>query len=48
MANEIDLVVGQAAFDKITELLLTLGEVDTKFGELANYLINLQIGEITH
>lgn len=41
MANEIDLVVGQAAFDKIKELLLKLGEVDTKFGEIATKFSNL-------
>ena len=35
MANEIDLVVGQKAFDRITELLTALGAVDTKFGELS-------------
>ena len=35
MANEIDLVVGQAAFDRITELLTALGTVDKKFGELS-------------
>jgi hypothetical protein len=35
MANEIDLVVGQVAFDRITLLLTELGKVDTKFGELS-------------
>ena len=35
MANEIDLVVGQKAFDRITELLTALGTVDTKFSELS-------------
>ena len=35
MPNEIDLVVGQKAFDRITELLTALGAVDTKFGELS-------------
>ena len=35
MANEIDLIIGDAAFKQISDLLLKLGEVDTKFGELS-------------
>ena len=41
MANEIDLVVGQVAFDKITELIGRLKDVDTEFGKIADKFSNL-------
>jgi len=44
MANEIDLVVGQAAFDKITELIKRLGDVDIAFGNIATNFSNLGKG----
>ena len=44
MANAIDLVVGEAAFTQINDLLLKLGEVDTKLGTLATSFSNLGKG----
>jgi hypothetical protein len=44
MANEIDLIIGDAAFKQISDLLLKLGEVDTKFGEIATKFSNLGKG----
>jgi hypothetical protein len=41
MANEIDLVVGQVAFDKITELINRLKDVDTEFGKIATKFSDL-------
>ncbi len=46
MANEIDLVVGEAAFTQINNLLLKLGEVDTKLGQLAASFGNLGKGQL--
>jgi len=44
MANEIDLVVGKAAFTQINDLLLKLGEVDTEFSKIADKFSNLGKG----
>jgi len=44
MANEIDLIVGSEAFAQITKLLVELGKVDTKLGELAASFGNLGKG----
>ena len=44
MANEIDLVVGEVAFQKITELIKRLGDVDIAFGEIATKFSNLGKG----
>ena len=44
MANEIDLVVGQAAFKQITDLLVELGKVDLKLTELSTSFSNLGKG----
>ena len=41
MPNEIDLVVGQVAFDKITELINRLKDVDTEFGKIATKFSDL-------
>jgi hypothetical protein len=41
MPNEIDLVVGQVAFDKITELIGRLKDVDTEFSKIADKFSNL-------
>lgn len=41
MAGEIDLVVGQVAFDRITLLLTELGKVDASFTELASKFATL-------
>jgi hypothetical protein len=41
MPNEIDLVVGQVAFDKITELINRLKDVDTEFSKIADKFSNL-------
>lgn len=44
MANEIDLIIGDAAFKQISDLLLKLGEVDTEFGKIATKFSNLGKG----
>jgi chromosome segregation ATPase len=41
MSNEIDLVVGEVAFQKITELIKRLGDVDTEFGKIATKFSDL-------
>ena len=41
MPNEIDLIVGQVAFDKITELIGRLKDVDTEFSKIADKFSNL-------
>ena len=41
MANEIDLVVGEVAFQKITELINRLKDVDQEFETLATKFSNL-------
>ena len=41
MANEIDLVVGEVAFKKITELIGRLKDVDEEFGKIATKFSDL-------